>query len=64
MWYLNKNHRQNPKANIGIILKDKHMWDPEFEKENPSDEDKASSIWGDPTLDPWTGRPIDDDSDE
>lgn len=40
------------------------MWDPEFEKENPSDEDKAGSIWGDSNLDPWTGRQTDDDSDE
>ena len=39
-----------------------NMWDTEFESENPSDQDKAGSIWGDPTLDPWTGRSIDDDS--
>ncbi len=40
------------------------MWDPEFDNEHPSDEDKANSIWGDPTLDPWTGRTIDEDSNE
>ena len=40
------------------------MWDPEFEKENPTDDEKATTIWGDPDVYPWTGRDKDDDSDE
>ncbi len=37
------------------------MWDPEFEKENPTDADKATTIWGDPSVDPWTGIEIDNE---
>jgi hypothetical protein len=39
------------------------MWDEEFDRDYPSDEDKAGAIWGNSDVDPWTGRPTDDDSD-
>ena len=61
---LNQNAQAKTKSQRSVIFKNNSMWDPEFEKENPTDDEKATTIWGDPDVDPWTGRDKDDDSDE
>lgn len=35
--------------------------DPDFDEENSTDEERAQEWWGDPDVDPYTGRDYDED---